>query len=423
MIAATLFAVPATAAPIEEPLWVGSQGPTTGGTFTVLSDGSVDLPAFSYNVPDPGEDNGESGSWEFATVATTNGYREIAWDYDGFHAFFQVTVGLKAFVERPNGEGFDTVSEVTLLDEGPKNDGQGPPSGGFSYSGTADFAFAPGDRYGFRLDGSNFDTNENLNGVLAATAIDGYDISVSSFDDAVAPGSTTTISVQFTGEQSLDEISANLGEGLSYVPGSSVVVQGPSGEGTDPVVGATIERPDDLYWFGDGEGFFIDPTDGLELQFDVLVSDIDPVEVSSTATVDAGGVVGGFRAADTAEFLVLGVEVTADGDEVPVGGSTPVSIRFESRGDGVSLDDIRAALSDGLSVATESSFLIIPGEEFPLELPDPDVFILEDGHRRGLVRRDRGRHRWWRIRDPVRQRVLRRRRRARAAVRGGCGVW
>ena len=111
---------------------------------------------------DPFIGNGEAGEWTFFTTAAEDGTINVPWRYTGFHAFFQVRVRLNAIVLR---DGDDSISDVSLVDAGPANC-CGAPSSGFDYSGVAQFEVEAGDVYGFRLFGSNGDSNETLTGEL-----------------------------------------------------------------------------------------------------------------------------------------------------------------------------------------------------------------------------------------------------------------
>ncbi len=139
---------PATAAPVD-PGWTAS-GP---GAKTV-SDGSASAASMSYNA-----DNGisRSASWSFTARATAAGSVKVPYTWTGLHAWFQVTTTLQAVV---NGRVVGT-----LVQEGPA-DCCTSPSNGFEYGGVATFAVAAGDTYGFRLSGSNFDSNNFLHGTF-----------------------------------------------------------------------------------------------------------------------------------------------------------------------------------------------------------------------------------------------------------------
>jgi hypothetical protein len=133
------------------------------GTTVAVGNGAAGPAQFTYDVldADPGAGDGEAGSWTFYTTAATSGTIEIPWRYSGFHAFFQVTVELKAVVI----SGGDVDTEEVLVDAGPASCCT-TPSAGFDFSGTASFTVEPGDVYGFELAGTNFDSNETLLGEL-----------------------------------------------------------------------------------------------------------------------------------------------------------------------------------------------------------------------------------------------------------------
>ena len=136
------------------------------GAVTTLNDGSTGQPAMQYQHNGP-EDF--SGAWQFSTVAAETRTVDLAYVWNGFHSYFQVTVGLELFVRR-NG---DDVSVVTLLNEGPTDcDPCQPPSGGFVYSGAASVAVQAGDTYGFRLAGSHGDIAHVLEGTFTVAVDD-----------------------------------------------------------------------------------------------------------------------------------------------------------------------------------------------------------------------------------------------------------
>lgn len=135
--------------------WVGSG---TGST-SVSSDGSSGSAAsFTYSV-----NPGNSGSWRFSTTAAADGAVVLSYTYSGFHAFFQVRVGLSAFV---TSGGVTTNSP--LVNDGPVNCCT-PPSGGFSYTGTVTLSVHAGDTFGFDMTGSNADSDRRLLGTLTIT--------------------------------------------------------------------------------------------------------------------------------------------------------------------------------------------------------------------------------------------------------------
>ena len=130
------------------------------GTTTVISDGSSGPAEFTYsavNIPS------RTGSWEFRTTAASTGTHILDWDYSGFHAYFNVRVGLDAFID----DGA-TVTTISLVNAGPANCCTAP-SGGFQYSGAEAFTVQTGDVYGFRMRGSHFDRDNRLLGTLTVS--------------------------------------------------------------------------------------------------------------------------------------------------------------------------------------------------------------------------------------------------------------
>jgi hypothetical protein len=130
--------------------WSGSGTPTT----TVTSDGTKSDPVFNYSV------QGRSGSWTFSTTTKTAQKLAVEWHYKGYHAYFQITVKIERFVAHAGTE-----TATTLVSAGPVNC-CAPPSGGFDYTGTTTFDLQPGDTYGFRMSGTNADSDARLLGTL-----------------------------------------------------------------------------------------------------------------------------------------------------------------------------------------------------------------------------------------------------------------
>jgi hypothetical protein len=130
-----------TGAELDVP-WSG----TGTGTINVASDGVATFPRFEYQV------HGHSGDWSFSTMARSERCVWIAWSYAGFHAWFDVRVELEHFVLR----GSEDVERTMLARIGPENAGSDP-SGGFAYGGAASFDVRPGDVYGFRMSGRDFE--------------------------------------------------------------------------------------------------------------------------------------------------------------------------------------------------------------------------------------------------------------------------
>ena len=147
-----------TPPPLDAP-WTG-EGP--GAAQTAL-DGSSGTAQFTYSLSGPVVFSDQN--WTFSTTANSNGPLQLAWRYEGFHAYFSVTMHLEAFVIH---DGLPTYQ--TLLSQGPANC-CGTPSAGFNNSGAATFEVQPGDIYGFRFGGRNFDSNWVLNGQLTVTPV------------------------------------------------------------------------------------------------------------------------------------------------------------------------------------------------------------------------------------------------------------
>ncbi len=155
--------------------WVGAKGVSlspsvpavpTGGTFLAAGASDAGSAQFTYGIPDSNPDggDGESGVWSFYTTAEENGAIQIPWRYSGFHAFFNVTVGLRAVVIR---DADDVVQDTLLLSGGPTSCCD-EPSSGFDYTSDTNAVFnvQAGDVYGFVLSASNSDSNETLTGAL-----------------------------------------------------------------------------------------------------------------------------------------------------------------------------------------------------------------------------------------------------------------
>ena len=115
-------------------------------------------PVFDYSAA------GSSGSWTFSATATSARNQSIKWRYKGYHAWYQVRVAIEQFVVR---DGTEIVTR-TLKSDGPVNCCTAP-SGGFDYTGIVMFDLRPGDVYGFRMSGSNGDSDRRLIGTLSLT--------------------------------------------------------------------------------------------------------------------------------------------------------------------------------------------------------------------------------------------------------------
>ena len=127
------------------------------GTTSVVSNGTAGVAQFTYS---DSEFCCASGSWTFSTVSNSSGSIPLDWSYSGYHAFFQVTVSLSAFVTH-----LGVTTTFPLVDDGPA-DCCTPPSGGFSYTGTTTLPVLAGDTYGFLMSGTNGDSDGRLIGTL-----------------------------------------------------------------------------------------------------------------------------------------------------------------------------------------------------------------------------------------------------------------
>ncbi|HEY2878042.1 hypothetical protein [Nocardioides sp.] len=141
------LAGPAAAAP-SDPVWTASGT----GTVQTVSDGTASAAQMTYDAT-----NTFTGSWTFTATATSTGTVTVPYTWQGLHAWFQVTTHLEAFVTGG--------ATQVLVNDGPANCCTSP-SNGFDYGGVATFQVTAGQTYGFRLSGSNFDSNNFLRGSL-----------------------------------------------------------------------------------------------------------------------------------------------------------------------------------------------------------------------------------------------------------------
>jgi hypothetical protein len=158
LAAGVVVAPPAGATPVDTN-WSTTNGPA--GTFTDLSNGSATPAAMSYSMPSAGL--GVTRSWDFTATAATAGQVKVPYTWQGLHAWFQVRTQLDAIVIPANG--VLPVQVNNLVSQGPAVCCTAP-SNGFVYGGVATFDVQAGDRYGFRLSGSNSDINNFLRGTL-----------------------------------------------------------------------------------------------------------------------------------------------------------------------------------------------------------------------------------------------------------------
>ncbi|WP_028065678.1 HYR domain-containing protein [Solirubrobacter soli] len=155
LIVLLLFTGSADAAKLDAP-WTGAGS----GSAKVVSNGVAADPQFDYSVV-------STGAWTFTNVAATARQVPMAYDYSGFHSWFNVRVKLVAFVSR----GGSDVWTKSIVDAGPVNCCTAP-SGGFSYKGQTSFDVKAGDVYGFRISGSNGDSDPTVRGSLKLQEVD-----------------------------------------------------------------------------------------------------------------------------------------------------------------------------------------------------------------------------------------------------------
>ena len=149
--------VPAHSASIQAGSWSAS-GP--GSTTITPSAGSIDSLVFGYSINPAGY---STQKWQFSEIAPYSGLVTFNWEHSGFHSFFDVTEFVSVFADGPTGR-----TTISLASHGPANCCSAP-SGGFDYLGTGSLAINQGYSWGFQVGGSNFDTNNVLQGNLTLT--------------------------------------------------------------------------------------------------------------------------------------------------------------------------------------------------------------------------------------------------------------
>src|SRR5436190_15402297 len=105
LLGALLSVMTAAAAPTA---WTGS-GP---GTATVVSDGTVHNPQFQYSLSGDAVHNDQT--WDFHTTANGDGAVTLPYCWRGFHAFFEVTAHLQAYVTHAG-----VTTTTPLVNDGP----------------------------------------------------------------------------------------------------------------------------------------------------------------------------------------------------------------------------------------------------------------------------------------------------------------
>ena len=135
--------------------WSSAWAASGTGTVTLISDGTTAYPSMSYYLS--GSVVWNPQTWQFSATATEAKTVTLPFHYVGFHAWFQVRVWVVAFV---NGTTYP------LISQGPVNCCT-PPSGGFDLTGSVTLTLAPGDVFGFRFGGENFDSDARLLGTFS----------------------------------------------------------------------------------------------------------------------------------------------------------------------------------------------------------------------------------------------------------------
>ena len=178
-LSAVVQPTPASADPPSP--WVGTSPapppPPQTSIFNVTSDPVNPSATYAVDLSNPpGSGLGGSGvpahEWGLQTTANQGATLPVTYTYTGFHAYFEVTVHLTAFVthtDHTTTPPTTTTTTTSIVNAGPA-DCCTPPSGGFSFNGTFNFNVAVGDTYGFLFGGSNFDSNSVLNGTLTLNA-------------------------------------------------------------------------------------------------------------------------------------------------------------------------------------------------------------------------------------------------------------
>jgi hypothetical protein len=138
--------------------WKGS-GP---GTVTIGNDGTAAPAQMTYSLR-----SGAVFSTQTWSLFTTggDGARTLKYDYQGYHAYYQVRVLLNAFVTHRG-----VTITTPLVSTGPVNCCTSP-SGGFHYGGSVTLDVEPGDTYGFQFGGSNFDRDNILRGTVTVDTV------------------------------------------------------------------------------------------------------------------------------------------------------------------------------------------------------------------------------------------------------------
>ena len=151
------LALPAGAAGAQLPGWT-AHGPAGSSFRLTRSPGFT--PRMTYAMKHAG---GQTRTWSLTTVSPGSGRVSLEFHYQGFHAYFDVTVFLTAVVVH-DGQ----VTRTRVLAAGPAICCTSP-SEAFDYRGTVGLIVRRGDRYGFEFGGGNGDSFNELHGTLQLT--------------------------------------------------------------------------------------------------------------------------------------------------------------------------------------------------------------------------------------------------------------
>ncbi len=207
----SLLLLPASPAAAAE-TWTAA-GP---GTVTTVSDGSASAARMTYSSVGGGFDD---QTWTFTRTYDGEGegggeagFVSMPWSWDGFHAYFDVDARLEMIVNGevvPNragglfpGEGVpDIPQEDWPLVDAHADQCCETPSAGFSYGGDATFYVSPGDTFGFRITGRNFDGDNTVRGSLILSSQPFVDDGIGADDDNRQwPGAQTMDGASLTGK-------------------------------------------------------------------------------------------------------------------------------------------------------------------------------------------------------------------------------
>lgn len=131
----------------------------SGGTTSISpASGGASTATFAYdvNLGNPGGGVSFREAAFFATAADS-GTTGFNWQYDFFHAWFDVSGRFTAFADGPSGRTSTNLVNLSACNScGPQ-----------TFSGTASLALTSGYDFGFIVGGSNFDSDSRLIGTLA----------------------------------------------------------------------------------------------------------------------------------------------------------------------------------------------------------------------------------------------------------------